>query len=140
MGAEKLSRMAAVTSIVSEFAIVIIALALPQPVLARSELRCVTNKVTAINAPGHNESSRVEEHLTFLIDDAEKTLVFADGRRLRVTRFDHFWISADGDDIRYEFNRSDNTMTYAGSTTEGNITTVIVGSGHCENPPTGKAQ
>ena len=29
-------------------------------------------------------------------------------------------------------NRSDGTLTYAGSQTEGNVTTTIIGSGHCE--------
>ena len=132
--------MATVTSVVSEFAIVMIALALPQPVLARNEFHCVTTKVTITNAPGRDESTRIEEHLNLLIDDAEKTLAFSDGRRLRVVRFDHSWISADRDDIRYELNRSDGTLTYAGSTTEGNATTTIVGSGRCETLPTGKAR
>ena len=132
--------MANATTIVSEFAIVMIALALPQPVLARNEFHCVTTKVTLTNAAGRDESTRIEEHLNFLIDDAETTLAFSDGRRLRVVRFDHSWISADRDDIRYEFNRSDGTLTYAGSTTEGNATTTIVGSGRCETLPRGKAQ
>jgi len=132
--------MANATTIVSEFAIVLIALALPQPALARNEFHCVTTKVTITKAAGRDESTRIEEHLNFLIDDAETTLAFSDGRRLRVVRFDHSWISADRDDIRYEFNRSDGTLTYAGSTTEGNATTTIVGSGRCETLPTGKAQ
>ena len=132
--------MATSTTILSEFTIVMIALALPQPVLARNQLHCVTTKVTITNAPGRGESTRIEEHLNFLIDDAEKTFAFSDGRRLRVVRFDNFWISADGDDIRYEFNRSDGTLTDAGSTTEVNATTTIVGSGRCETLPTGKAR
>src|SRR5271167_2045862 len=108
--------MANATTIVSEFAIVMIALALPQPALARNEFHCATTKVTITNAPGRDESTRIEEHLNFLIDDAEKTFAFSDGRRLRIIRFDHSWIGADRDDIRYEFNRGDSTFTYAGST------------------------
>jgi hypothetical protein len=53
-------------------------------------------------------------------------------RRLRVTRFEKSWISAFGEGIQYEFNRGDAILTYAGSTTESNVTTTIVGSGHCE--------
>jgi hypothetical protein len=68
--------------------------------------------------------------MSFWIDDAAKTFAFTDGRRLRVTRFDKSWISANSDD---EFNRGDGTLTYAGSTTEGNTTTTIVGSGRCED-------
>src|SRR5271157_3468444 len=117
-----------------------IALVLPQPVLARNELHCATTKLTITNSPGRGESTCIEEHLSFLIDDAEKTFAFSDGRRLRTIRFAHSCISADRDDIRYEFNRGDSTFTYAGSTTEGSVTITIVGSGRCESPLTGEAQ
>ena len=56
---------------------------------------------------------------------------FADGRPLRIKRFDEYWISAEGDDIQYEFNRSDGTLTYAGSTVEDSTAVTIVGSGRC---------
>jgi hypothetical protein len=70
--------------------------------------------------------------MNFLIDDAAKALAFADGRPLRVKRFDGAWISAERDDIQYEFNRSDGTLTYAGSIVEDNTATII-GSGRCES-------
>jgi hypothetical protein len=82
---------------------------------------------------GHSDSVRVEEHMTFLIDDAAKTVIFSDGRRLRIIRFDKSWISAKSEDVQYEFNRADGTLTYAGSTTKDNATTTIIGSGRCEN-------
>ena len=40
--------------------------------------------------------------------------------------------------IQYEFNRTDRTLTYAGSTTKDNVTTTIVGSGLCEDASTEK--
>jgi hypothetical protein len=49
--------------------------------------------------------------MTFSIDDVAKTFIFSDGRRLRVTRLDKSWISANSEDIQYEFNRADGTPT-----------------------------
>ena len=88
------------------------------------------------NKAGQTGSVQVEEHVTFWIDDAAKTFIFSDGQRLRISRFDKSWISGSSGDIRYEFNRADDTLTYAGSTTEDNITTTIVGSGRCEDAST----
>ncbi len=87
---------------------------------------------------GHKGSVQVEEHMSFWIDDAAKTFIFSDGRRLLVTRFEKSWISANSEDIQYEFNRADGTLTYAGSTTKDNVTTTIVGSGLCEDASTEK--
>jgi hypothetical protein len=78
-------------------------------------------------------------HMTFWIDDGAKTFIFSDGRRLRVTRFDKSWISGSSEDIQYEFNQTDRTLTYAGSTTKDNVTTTIVGSGRCEDASTIKS-
>ncbi len=75
----------------------------------------------------------VEERMSFWIDEGNKTLTLSDGRQLRIDRFDNSWISAKNDDFQYEFNRNDGTLTYAGSRTEGNVTTMIIGSGHCED-------
>jgi hypothetical protein len=88
------------------------------------------------NKAGQTGSVQVEEHVTFWIDDAAKTFIFSDGQRLRISRFDKSWISGSSGDIRYEFNRADDTLTYAGSTTEDDITTTIVGSGRCEDAST----
>jgi hypothetical protein len=90
------------------------------------------------NKAGQKGSVEVGENMTFWIDDATKTFVLSDGRRLRISRFDKSWISASSDDIRYEFNRADRTLTYAGSTTKDNVTTIIVGSGLCEDASTEK--
>ena len=89
------------------------------------------------NKAGQTGSVQVKEHMTFWIDDAAKTFIFSDGRRLRVTRFDKSWISANSEDIQYEFNRADGSLTYAGSTTKDNVTTTIVGSGLCAEASTG---
>ena len=93
----------------------------------------MTTKVIITASAGRDELVRAEEHISFLIDDANKTFTFADGRRLQITRFDKSWISANSEDIQYEFNRADSTLTYAGSTTKGNVTTTIIGSGRCED-------
>ena len=70
--------------------------------------------------------------LNFWIDAADKSLTFADGARLRVIRFGPSWISGYRDDIRYEFNRSDGTLTFAGSTSEGTATTTVTGFGQLQ--------
>jgi hypothetical protein len=85
---------------------------------------------------GHTGPVQVEEPITFLIDDVAKTVTFSDGRRLRVARFDKSWISANSDDIQYELIVPAARLP-AGSTTKDNLTTIIVGSGHCEKASAG---
>jgi hypothetical protein len=104
----------------------------------RTQFECATTKVIMTNKAGQTGSVQVEEHMTFWIDDAAKTFIFSDGRRLRVTRFEKSWISASSEDIQYEFNRADRTLTYAGSTTKDSVTTTIVGSGLREDASTEK--
>ena len=74
---------------------------------ARTQFECATTKVIMTNKAGPTNSVQVEEHMTFWIDNAAKTFIFSDGRRLRVTRFDKSWISASSEDIQYEFDRAD---------------------------------
>jgi len=88
-------------------------------------------QVVIISASTGETSSRSEENLSFVVDDAAKTLTFADGGSLAVTRLDRNWISANHDDIFYEFDRQGGTLSYASSTTKNNITSTIVGSGRC---------
>ncbi len=103
-----------------------------RPVLARTYfLHCSTTQVVIISASTGETSSRSEENLSFVIDDAAKTLTFADGRSLAVTRLDRNWIRANRDDIFYEFDRQGGTLSYASSTTKNNSTSTIVGSGRC---------
>ena len=99
---------------------------------ARTQFDCTTTKVIMTNKAGQKGLVQVEEHMTFWIDDAAKTFIFSDGRQLRVTRFDKSWISANSEDIQYEFNRVDGSLTYAGSMTKDNVTTTIVGSGRVD--------
>ena len=106
----------------------------------RTQFDCASTKVIVTDKAGHKDSVQVEERVTFLIDDAAKIVIFSDGRRLRVARFDKSWISASSEDIQYEFNRADRTLTYAGSTTKDNVTTTIVGSGLCEDASTEKLE
>ena len=58
-----------------------------------------------------------------------------DNTPLTVTRLDQFWISANRDDIFYEFDRRDGILSYASSTTKDGVSTTIVGSGRCQTPP-----
>ena len=101
------------------------------PVPAGAYLHCSTTRVVIVSAATGGTSSRSEENLSFVIDDAAKTLTFADGVSLTVTRFDKTWISANRDDIFYELNRQDGTLSFASSATKNNVTSTIVGSGRC---------
>ena len=103
-----------------------------EPALARSYLNCLTKKVVIVDAPSGITSSSIEETLGFWIDEAAKTLVFADGAPLTVRRFEDRWISAIRDDVSYEFDRQNGKLTYAGSTTKEGATTIIIGSGRCK--------
>ena len=102
-----------------------------RPVLARAQLHCSTTQVVIVSASTRKTSSRSEENLSFVIDDAAKTVTFADGQSLAVTRFDSNWISANHDDILYEFDRQGGTLSYASSMTKNDVTSTIVGSGRC---------
>ena len=110
---------------------VIAVAALVQPATPRAQFDCAITKVVITNTPESGTSVRLKVQLNFWIDDADKSLTFADGARLRVIRFDPSWIGGYRDDIRYEFNRSDGTLTFAGSTSEGTATTTVLGSGRC---------
>ena len=74
---------------------------------ASTQFECATTKVIMTNKAGQTGSVQVEEHMTFWIDDAAKTFIFSDGQRLRISRFDKSWISANSEDIQYKFNRAD---------------------------------
>jgi len=102
-----------------------------RPVLESTPLHCSTTQVVIISASTGKTSSRSDENLSFVIDDAAKTVTFADGESLAVTRFDSNWISANHDDIFYEFDRQGGSLSYASSTTKNDVTSTIVGSGRC---------
>jgi len=106
------------------------------PALARTYLYCSTTRVVVISAPTGDTSTRNQDSLTFIIDDVGKKLTFANGGSLEVTRFDQNWISANRDDIFYELNRQDGTLSFASSTTKNNVTTLVVGSGRCNETGT----
>jgi len=103
-----------------------------RPVPAGAYLHCSTTRIVIVSAATGERSSRSEENLSFVIDDAARTLAFVDGGSLTVTRFDKTWISANRDDIFYEFNRQDGTLSFASATTKNNIASTIVGSGRCK--------
>ena len=103
------------------------------PATQRTQFDCTVTKVVIKNVPERGTSVQHEEHLIFWIDDVGKSLVFTDGGQLRITRFDQSWISGDRGDIRYEFDRSDGTLSFAGTTSQGTATTTVLGSGNCES-------
>jgi hypothetical protein len=121
----------------SKCAVLTIALAaLAQPVLARAYLNCSPRQVVLRSAPSGDTSLATAKNLGFWIDDEAKTLTLPDNSPLTVTQFDRFWISANRDDIYYEFDRRGDTVTYASATTKDGVTTTIIGSGRCEAQPT----
>jgi hypothetical protein len=120
---------------VSKCAALTIALAaLAQPVLARTYLNCSARKVVLTSAPSGDTASTSEGNLGLWVDDEAKTLTFQDGTPLKVTRLDRLWISANRDDIYYELDRRDGTLTYASAATKDGVSTTIVGSGRCQTP------
>jgi hypothetical protein len=70
--------------------------------------------------------------LGFWVDEAAKIITLADGTPLIVRRFDDRWISADRGDVSYEFDRQNDILTYASSTTKDGTATIIIGSGRCK--------
>jgi hypothetical protein len=108
---------------------------LSHPALARTYLNCTTREVVIVNGSSEESSSTKKTNMSFWVDDVAKTVMFADGTALTVTRFDDNWLSASRDDSSYVFDRSTGTLSYATSTTNGRVTTVIVGSGRCESGP-----
>jgi hypothetical protein len=115
--------------VATKCATILIALATitSQALAVVSPLDCSTTKVVMTDG----KSSRAQQEIHFYVDDFAKTIAFADGTRLRVIRFDKVAISAEHDDMRYELNRVDNSLTYAGSKTVGSVTVITVGSGQC---------
>jgi hypothetical protein len=120
----------------SKCAVLTIALAaLAQPVFARTYLNCSARKVVLRSAPSGDTASSTAENLGFWIDDEARTLTLPDNSPLIVTRLNRLWISANRDDVYFEFDRKGNTVSYASATTKDGVTTTIIGSGRCEVPP-----
>src|SRR6266576_3693207 len=110
-------------------AVVVIAFAgLAELAHAETQLNCSAGKMIIISEPSGDTSSTKEEHFVFRLDETAKILTLLDGTPLAITRLDRLWITADRDNIFYEFNRGDASLTYASSTTKGEVTTTIVGS------------
>jgi hypothetical protein len=109
--------------------------ALERPALALSYLSCSTRKVVMMSAPRGDTSSTSEEEVVFALDQAAKTPTFLDNRPLTITRLSKSWISANRNEVFYEFNCQDGNLTYASSTAQDGVTTTIVGSGQCAISP-----
>lgn len=104
----------------------------PDSALARQYLKCLTKKVVIVDTPKGSTSSSVKESLGFWIDEAAKALMLADGTPLTVRRFDSHWISARRDDMSYELDRQNGSLTYASSIRKDNAETITIGSGRCD--------
>jgi len=103
----------------------------PDTALTRSALTCVAKKVVIVDAPSGSRASQSEEHLSFWIDEAGKTITFVDGVPLSVRRFDAQWISAIYEDVSYEFDRGSDRMTYAGASAKDGTATIVI---RCTGP------
>jgi hypothetical protein len=97
----------------------------------RLHLTCTTHKVVIIDTPTGSSSSDTKENLTFWIDEASKTVLFADGVPLSIHRFDDRWISATGSGVSYEFERESRNLTFAGTIMKEGTATIIIGAGRC---------
>jgi hypothetical protein len=102
------------------------------PASARSYLNCHTKKVVIVDTPRGSTSSSIDENIGFWIDEAAKTIALANGKPLTVRRFDDHAISAVGGDVSYEFNRDNDSLSYASTTTKDGTVTIIIGSGQCK--------
>ena len=108
---------------------------LATPVAARTVLDCDVTEIIITSSPTGSTSVQKGGQLSFLVDDAPKTISFLDGKPLEVTRFDQAKINAHYNDIEFVFDRRDDALTYAGSSTKGSTTKTIIGSGHCKARP-----
>jgi hypothetical protein len=102
---------------------------------AHTDLSCTIREVVVEEGAGKGASSIHEKSVSFGLDDASKTITFADGTALTVTRFDDNWISAKYGDISFEFDRRRHRLSYASATERDRMTTLIIGSGRCESGP-----
>jgi len=91
----------------------------------------MTNKVVIIDTPSGSSSSNTKEILNFWIDEASKSVSYADGVSLSVQRFDDRWISASTGGVSYEVDRGSGNLTFAGTVMKAGIATIIIGAGRC---------
>ena len=99
------------------------------------DINCTIREVVIEEGSGKGASSIHEKSFSFWLDDASKTISLADDVTLTVTRFDANWISAKHGNVWFEFDRGRHRLSYASSTERDRVTTVIFGSGRCENEP-----
>jgi hypothetical protein len=123
----------AIKSAIATCALLLMAIVVwPAPAFARSHLHCLAKKVIIVDAPSGSTSSNTEETLAVWIDDAAKTITFANGTPLTVKRFDERWISAARGDMSYEFDRQNHNLSYAGTSMKDGTATIVIGSGRCD--------
>jgi hypothetical protein len=124
--------------IVAHCAILILALWLSTGAgAARFQLTCITKKVVITDKPAGSSSSQTTEDLIFWIDEASKSVSFGNGTPLSIQRLDERWISASAGGVAYEIDRESKNVTYAGTSMNEGVATIIIGSGTCtveQNP------
>jgi hypothetical protein len=91
----------------------------------------MTNKAVIVDTPTGSSSSETKENLSFWIDEASKSISFADKAPLSIQRFNDRWISAAGGGVFYEIDRESKNITYAGTTMKEGTATIIIGAGRC---------
>jgi hypothetical protein len=97
----------------------------------RVHLTCITNKVVIVDTPTGSSSSDTKENLNFWLDEASKSVSFADGVPLSIQRFDDRWISVTGGGVSYEFDRESRSLSFAGTIMKEGTATIIIGAGTC---------
>ena len=118
--------------LVAKCAILLLAVCVSTDAIAtRVHLTCITNRVVIVDTPTGSSSSDTKENLNFWIDEASKSVSFADGAPLAIQRFDDRWISATGSGVSYEFDRGNRNLTFAGTIMKAGTATIIIGAGRC---------
>ena len=115
----------------AECALLLLAFAVWAGEGSRMYLHCLTKQVVIEDKPSGSTSRSTEENLGFWIDEAVRTVTFVNRAQLSVQRLDQRWISATSAGTSYEFDRQNNTLNYAGTSMNGGIATIIIGSGRC---------
>ena len=79
-------------------------------------------------------TKRRKVDFTFLINEAARIIMLGDAP-LIINRFDRDWITAQHEQVIYDFDRQNHALNYAGSRASGATVTTIVGSGSCAVRP-----
>lgn len=105
-----------------------------EPAAADFDLRCSTNEVVMTSGPRGEATKRRKVDFTFRINEAARIIMLGDAP-LIINRFDRDWITAQHEQVIYDFDRQNHALNYAGSRASGATVITIVGSGSCAVRP-----